>query len=48
MSIEEILNERERRRVLNNEQNQCPLLDEKYKYRICPADGKSKCKDCPF
>lgn len=47
-SIEEELSRREEERVLEGVTNQCPIINPPFTGRICPADGVSKCKDCPF
>jgi hypothetical protein len=48
-SYEEEMNDRERRRVLEGEENQCSVIgDSKFEGRCCPSDGESQCSDCPF
>ena len=43
-NYEEIMNEREE----NSIKNRCPILNKEFRDRVCPSDGVSSCKDCPF
>lgn len=48
-TYEQEMSDREERRVLHGDTNQCAILgNPDFTGRLCPADEVSQCDDCPF